>query len=845
MTRQQLVLAFDTASDVIAMAIGRLSAVDTRQSLTDTSQPLEDASQSVILLATADMPARREANTKLLPAVNAVLASRGFNKEEIACVVCGRGPGSFTGVRIAVATAKGIASGLEVPLFGVPTCDAQAWQIWQAGVRGKVAILTDAMRGEIYPAYYLLNEQGAQRSSSLTVIKAEALAQAWQANQSSSELLIAGDALYKYGELFGAYAWLDEQHWHPQGKGLLKAFEAQPRDSGKIASLLPIYTRLSDAEENERKRLAAGGQTRLGALTDVPPAGVASPLQMHQPAFRPAALGDIKSMAALEVAANPGIDNALSGELWTEAMYLDELGVRDRSWWVCYQDDVLVGFAGGQLIDGCLHVLDLVVDENHRRRGIALQLLQHLIEDAKDLGATGITLEVRVSNRPARQLYTKLGLEEVGKRPGYYSPRQAGDRREDAIIMSADLGAIGNGFSYESKTDWFRANWDTVAADASAEDSAETADAAAEDTAETADVAADTVSSNPEEHPLILAIESSCDETAAALINRNGQLLSNVVASQTDFHARFGGVVPEIASRKHTEAIYPVVMEAMANRRWQDLDAVAVTYAPGLIGALVVGLAFAKGLSWAIDVPLIKVDHMEGHIYANRFSEHEGSYRIESGADSLRPPFLIALLSGGNTMLVSVRAWGEYQVLGETLDDAVGEAYDKVAKALGLGYPGGPIIAKLAAEGNPQAFAFPRALLHSGDYRFSLSGLKTAVLTEIRQQQAAGTLSIEDIAAAFEQAVIDVQVAKALAACKSLGVNTFCIGGGVAANKALRKAYQTKMEPQGIQVRFPPMIACTDNAAMIAAVALDRYSRNRYAGLEDDAFAHSSLESTY
>jgi len=219
------------------------------------------------------------------------------------------------------------------------------------------------------------------------------------------------------------------------------------------------------------------------------------------------------------------------------------------------------------------------------------------------------------------------------------------------------------------------------------------------------------------------------------------------------------------------------------------------------------------------------------------------SYQIDDSI--LQPPFVIALLSGGNTMLVSVLDWGKYEILGETLDDAVGEAYDKVAKALGLGYPGGPVIARLAAEGNPEALAFPRALMHSGDYRFSLSGLKTAVLTAIREQQAAGTLNPKDIAASFEQAVIEVQVAKALKACQSLGVNTFCIGGGVAANKALRKAYQEAMEPKGIQVRFPPALACTDNAAMIAAVALDRYAQEKFATLSDDAAAQSSLEDPY
>jgi N6-L-threonylcarbamoyladenine synthase len=335
---------------------------------------------------------------------------------------------------------------------------------------------------------------------------------------------------------------------------------------------------------------------------------------------------------------------------------------------------------------------------------------------------------------------------------------------------------------------------------------------------------------------VLLAIETSCDETAAAVIAGDGQLQSNIIASQVDFHARFGGVVPEIASRKHTEAIVGVVDAALeaAGRTYTSCDAIAVTYAPGLIGALVVGVAFAKGLSWAAGLPLIVVNHLEGHIYANRLSE------------ALEPPFVIALLSGGHTMLVHVRDWGNYQVLGQTLDDAVGEAFDKVAKALGLGYPGGPIIGRLAAEGNPAAIEFPRALLHSGDLAFSLSGLKTAVLTYIRQEQAAGReLDVPDVAASFQQAIIDVQVAKALKALEQTGAKTFALGGGVAANQALRQAYTQALEARGIRVICPPQLACTDNAAMIALVALDRYRAAHFASLDIDAQATSNLEEPY
>jgi N6-L-threonylcarbamoyladenine synthase len=343
-------------------------------------------------------------------------------------------------------------------------------------------------------------------------------------------------------------------------------------------------------------------------------------------------------------------------------------------------------------------------------------------------------------------------------------------------------------------------------------------------------------------------------------------LLSDTVASQVDFHARFGGVVPEIASRKHTESIVGVVDAALDEAGltdWRQLDALAVTYAPGLIGALVVGVAFAKGLSWASGLPLIRVNHLEGHIYANRLSGTRGGTAEPSpvnpvGQDRepspanppteppLVPPFVIALLSGGHTMLVHVRGWGDYRVLGQTLDDAVGEAFDKVAKALGLGYPGGPVISRLAEQGDPAAFDFPRALLHSHDYRFSLSGLKTAVITFIKREREAGrTLNLPDLAASFQQAVIDVQVAKALAALEETACATFCLGGGVAANRALREAYEEEMTRRGVRVLFPPGNACTDNAAMIARVALDRFCQGKFMGLGDDAFARGDLECAY
>lgn len=348
----------------------------------------------------------------------------------------------------------------------------------------------------------------------------------------------------------------------------------------------------------------------------------------------------------------------------------------------------------------------------------------------------------------------------------------------------------------------------------------------------------------PLEGKLILAIESSCDETAAALIDEAGTIVADVVASQIDFHSRFGGVVPEIASRKHIEAIGGVVIECLAQARertgkadlsWSDLAAVSVTYAPGLVGALVVGAAFAKGLAWACDVPLIGVNHLEGHLYANKIA-----------CPDIKPPMVVSLVSGGHTMLVHVKDWGSYETMGSTLDDAVGEAFDKVAKAMGLGYPGGPLISALAEKGNPKAVRFPRALMHSGDLQFSLSGLKTSVMTYLQKEQQAGReINQADVAASFQAAVIDVQVAKARTALRQTGAKEFCLGGGVAANPELRHAYEAMCHQIGVRLTMPPLSACTDNAAMIALVALDRYKQGKFFGLDCDVKAHAPLDEAY
>jgi N6-L-threonylcarbamoyladenine synthase len=323
------------------------------------------------------------------------------------------------------------------------------------------------------------------------------------------------------------------------------------------------------------------------------------------------------------------------------------------------------------------------------------------------------------------------------------------------------------------------------------------------------------VINKPNKEITILGIETSCDETAAAVVRDGTKVLSDVVASQIEFHQKFGGIVPEIASRKHVEMIQPVIAEAMekADVDFSDIDGVAVTIGPGLVGALLVGLGAAKVISYVKDIPLVGVNHLEGHIYANFISHPD-----------LKPPLITLLVSGGHTMLVYMHDFDEYELMGQTLDDAVGEAYDKVAAFLGLGYPGGPVIDKMAKEGDPKAIAFPRAMMNKGELNFSLSGLKTAVLNYVANLNlVARELPLKEIAAGFQAAVVDVLVAKTMQAARQKGVKNIILGGGVAANTHLRSQMNSAAEAEGMSLYFPNAAMCTDNAVMIAAAGYRRF----------------------
>ena len=794
----QLVLALDTSTDMLACAVGEVSRA-------------ADGTLGLRVIAAGDHLCRRQTNVELTSTALACLEQAGRTMADVDALLVGRGPGPCAGVRSGIATAKGASGARAAPLYGGATLDAAAWNAWQHGVRGMVGVVGDAMRGEVYPGIYRLDETGAERLFAVeSVMKADVAVATLAERADRDELTLTGDGLKRYRDRFeaaGFARFAPEDVWHPSAEGLLRsaiAYGSLFAGVGDPALVLPIYTRLSDAEENERARLG------LREPQSARSTGVYEGLSGIHTQLRPMSVNDLTQVAPRE-------PDALAGgvhEVWNERLCAAALRQPGRTGWVAHDQGKIVAFAGAVICGERLEVSDIAVASDRRHEGIATRLLARLAYDGQTFGATEISLEVHEGNTPARGLYESAGFKQVGLRRNYYGPGN------DALIMTAalplqlDTDKVGERPEPAPSV----RPWPPEVAPRSAEASAAIAAAG----------------------PLVLAIESSCDETAIAVIDGSGAILSNVVATQIDFHARFGGVVPEIASRKHTEAIVGVFEEALAQAgahfgvdtlTTEDLAAVGVTAGPGLVGALVVGVAFAKGVCAASGLPLVPVHHLEGHLMANLFETPD-----------LEPPFVASLVSGGNTMLVHVRAWGDYEILGQTIDDAVGEAFDKVAKALGLGYPGGPVISRLGAQGNPRAIAFPRAMLHSHDYRFSLSGLKTAVITYIEGENRAGRpINVPDLAASFEAAVVDVQVAKAAAAVDETEVSDFCVGGGVAANPSLRAAYKERFARMGVRVTVPPMVVCGDNGAMIALVALRNLRAGVTAPLTLDAAPNAKL----
>lgn len=324
----------------------------------------------------------------------------------------------------------------------------------------------------------------------------------------------------------------------------------------------------------------------------------------------------------------------------------------------------------------------------------------------------------------------------------------------------------------------------------------------------------------------ILGIESSCDETAAAVVKNGREVLSNIISSQVPIHRKFGGVVPEIASRKHIENVLPVIDEALKQAKVdiKDIDGIAVTYGPGLVGALLVGLSAAKALAFALDKPLIGVNHLEGHVFANFLVDEE-----------LEPPFMALVVSGGHTALMKVKDYNDFELLGQTRDDAAGEAFDKIARVMGLQYPGGPEIELLAKEGNKTAIDFPRALLDQS-YDFSFSGLKSAVINYLHTEKQAGReANRPDVAASFQAAIVDVLVKKSVHALQASGLKKIVLAGGVSANKTLQAELAAAVETIDVKLVHPKPVLCTDNAVMIACRGYYKFLNNEFSGMDLNA----------
>lgn len=333
---------------------------------------------------------------------------------------------------------------------------------------------------------------------------------------------------------------------------------------------------------------------------------------------------------------------------------------------------------------------------------------------------------------------------------------------------------------------------------------------------------------------LTLAIETSCDETSCAVLKDGREVLANIISSQIDIHKKFGGVVPEVASRKHIESINNIVQEALdeANITFNDIDLVGVTQGPGLVGALLIGISTAKAIAYGLDKPIVGVNHIEGHVCAN-YIEHQ----------ELKPPFTCLIVSGGHTYLVQVNGYTDYELIGRTRDDAAGEAFDKVARSLGLPYPGGPVIDKLAKIGNKNAIDFPRVMLEKDSYDFSFSGLKTAVLNYLNQKsQKNEDIVVEDVAASFQQAVLDVLVDKSFRLAKERGMDKIVIAGGVAANSGLRETMEERGKLEGVDIFYPSRTLCTDNAAMIGSAAYFNYQAGNKSDMHLNVIPNLSLK---
>ena len=777
----------------------------------------------------------------LVPHIQESLAEAGLRPKDVEAVVVGTGPGPFTGLRVGMATGAAFADAIGVPVFGVDSLSATAASV--AAGHQECLVLSDARRREWYsatatedgrliagpavgkPADVLAEHGSKPIAVALTAEVAGAIEKLEGEQKAATEAwrIITEDAYPTPEGLALAGA---DQLWWLEGEGhfaerlgrplvaqyLRRPDAAEPKRKERTAAVnfaaaaedvaafdrLEAEQRTAEATLEEAKADAAGAvaepanaepanaEPANAEPADVEPANTEPTVELLT--LDSASLADLEAMARIEQKLfseeSPWSLDAFRAELANPRNYYVTLRVAGQ----------LQGYAGialnGPTADPEWEVHTVALSPEQQGKGYARLLMDKLFEPLQVIGGP-VYLEVRDGNAPAVGLYESYGFEVTGRRKGYYQPSGA-----DALTM-------------------FRPD--------------EKRPGQAEDGTQGGSESAESM--------LVMGIESSCDETGVGVVRMSApagdqketdsapvvEELVNQVASSMEQHARFGGVVPEIASRAHLEAMQPTMRAAMRSlqkqtRIGQRPDAVAVTIGPGLAGALMVGAAAAKAYAAAWEVPFYAVNHLGGHVAVEALTE-EGREPLKNA--------IALLVSGGHTQILQVDGVGKPMTeLGSTLDDAAGEAYDKVSRLLGLGYPGGPVIDRLARQGNRKAIAFPRGMMRPQDsrYDFSFSGLKTAVARFVERAEAAGqvgenAIPVEDVCASFQEAVADVLTAKALRACEDTGAKVLLLGGGVSANSRLRGLAADRCRDAGVELRIPPLPLCTDNGVMIAALA--------------------------
>ncbi|MGJ4138071.1 tRNA (adenosine(37)-N6)-threonylcarbamoyltransferase complex transferase subunit TsaD [Corynebacterium evansiae] len=759
----------------------------------------------------------------LTPNIQACLAEAELSPRDLHAVVAGTGPGPFTGLRVGMATAAAFGDALSIPVHGIPSAAATAWEhaTSQVGSKafGDYLIVSDARRREFYHSRMSFFPGLAGRLCSEVQVPASVHAPdvvrdiQQEIDRWPLRVLSASAVAEQAEELFGSQegCQIESVDAPPTPRGLvLAALESLGSVPGLLAdapALRALYLRRPDAKEPKTKAISKALDfsrvQKVGLQAEVTgtkgDAAGGDPYTGSQSArVRLLTTADAPACAEIEQILfpedSPWSAEAFASEIFAPHTHCLALETTDPA-----REPQLIGYAilavGGPSHDPEAEIHTIGIIPEWQGKGLSKLLMDPLVAVADRLHAP-IFLEVRTDNRPAVGLYERYDFAIEGTRRAYYQPSGA-----DAFTM------VRPGFVSDATP------------------------------------APDIETSNRPTY--IMGIESSCDETGvgivASTVSADGdaaaggeaaaqlEIVANKVASSMEQHARFGGVVPEIASRAHLEAMQPTMRAALAEARenvpgFRTPDVVAATVGPGLAGALLVGAAAAKAYALAWEVPFYGVNHLGGHVAVGTLDEGvAGSTTKEVGADSDLGNAIALLVSGGHTQILHVTGVGApMEELGSTLDDAAGEAYDKVARLLGLGYPGGPVIDRLAAQGNPQAIAFPRGMMRQQDsrYDFSFSGLKTAVARYVEKAEKEGaSLPIEDVCASFQEAVVDVLITKALRACEDKDARVMLLGGGVSANRRLREVAAERCGEVGVELKIPQAKLCTDNGVMMAALA--------------------------